>query len=35
MREFLGVSLERNARSLDFLDEVRRGGGPASEARPG
>ena len=25
MRDFLRVSLERDARSLDFLDEVRRG----------
>lgn len=35
MRDFLQVSLERNARSLDFLDEVRRGAGQAPEVRPG
>ena len=43
MRDFLRVSLERDARSLDFLDEVRRtgvatpGGGPGSGpgSRPG
>jgi DNA repair protein RecO (recombination protein O) len=34
MRDFLAVSLDRNSRSLDFLDEVRRGTGSASGARP-
>ena len=34
MRDFLAVSLDRNSRSLDFLDEVRRGTGSAPGARP-
>jgi DNA repair protein RecO (recombination protein O) len=34
MRDFLKVSLERDARSLDFLDEVRRTGAPIRRVRP-
>jgi hypothetical protein len=33
MRDFLHVSLERDARSLDFLDEVRRSRGSTSGTR--
>ena len=35
MRDFLRVSLERDARSLEFLDEVRRAVGPDPEIRRG
>jgi hypothetical protein len=35
MRDFLHVSLDRDARSLDFLDEVRRTGSRAPEGGPG
>ena len=35
MRDFLRVSLERDARSLAFLDEVRRAVGPDTELRRG
>lgn len=35
LRDFLRVSLERDARSLDFLDEVRRTGRPDPGRQPG
>jgi DNA repair protein RecO (recombination protein O) len=34
MRDFLRYSLDRDARSLPFLDEVRRAGAPAAGERP-
>jgi hypothetical protein len=34
MRDFLRVSLERDARSLDFLDEVRRSRASTAGVRP-